>query len=279
MDKVKNILFVLIFLTIVTHAFSFENEYPRFTFDWYNTEIKVIGIGDIIPQDSGNFIEWQYDALRKAQTNLFKNFIVSLSALRIDAYNYAQDILIRESEKNEWTYDYVKDVRKKIVQYTEQSVVMKTDYPLFGQNGLAKLLVTAGMDRGTFPKYDEYVYSTPFTGLVIDGRGLKRVPALCPRIYNEDHQSIYSVDQMNRESFETWGTVQYSDDPFYRAFEERVGNNPYKIVALENEKLIPTDLTISNENAMVLLQNETTRKNLMEGRVIIILDSVSQDEF
>ena len=62
-----------------------------------------------------------HDALRKAQTNLFKNFIVSLSALRIDAYNYAQDILLRESEKNEWIYDYVKGrwvkKKKKLTEY------------------------------------------------------------------------------------------------------------------------------------------------------------------
>ena len=75
MDKLKNILFILVFLTINTYAFSFEHEYPPFTFDWFNTEIQVIGIGDIIPLDSGNFIEWQYDALRKAQINLFKNFV------------------------------------------------------------------------------------------------------------------------------------------------------------------------------------------------------------
>jgi len=73
--------------------------------------------------------------------------------------------------------------------------------------------------------------------------------------------------------------VLYTYDPYYKGFEDRVGENPYRIVALENDKLIPTDIAISDEDAKVLLQNDISKQNLIECRVIIILDTVLQNGF
>ena len=38
--------------------------------------------------------------------------------------------------------------------------------------------------------------------------------------------------------------------------------------------MIETDIRLSNDDTQVLLQNDVTRDNLTEGRVIIIIDKV-----
>ncbi len=279
MDRLKLLLFIVVFITVISYGFSHDSDEGDFSFDWLNMELEVSGQGIIIPSDFGNYIDWQYDAMLRAQTNLYKNFIASMSVLRLDAYNFARDILLREPNKNERIYNYLKDYTKRIIQYTEEGVIIKTSLPMFGENGFARFLLTAGEDRGSFPSYREYVYSVPFTGLVIDARGLGRTPAIDPKIFDEDHQTVYSVELIDESNFEKWGAVQYTDDPYYKGFEERVGENPYRIVALENDKLISTDIAISNEDAKTLLQDKISRKSLIEGRVIIIVNTVLVEMF
>ncbi len=279
MDRLKAFIFILLFITGVSYGFCIDQEEKAFAFDWLNLELEVSGTGDIIPLEHGNIFEWQYDATLKAQTDLLKNFIASMGVLRLDAYNFARDILMREPEKNEIIYNYMKNIKKQTIKYTDHRVIIKTRLPLVGKNGLVRFLITAGTDTGTFPLYDEYIYSTPFTGLVIDARGLGIIPAIGPRIFDEAHQAIYSIDQVDKENFEKWGAVQYTYDPYYKGFKDRVGENPYRIVALENDKLIPTDIAISDEDAKVLLQNDISKQNLIECRVIIILDTVLQNRF
>jgi len=279
MDKLKLLLFFVVFMTVVSYGFSHDTGEGDFSFDWLNMELEVSGKGMITPSDYGNYIDWQYDATLRAQTNLFKNFIVSMNVLRLNAYNFARDILMKEPDKNEHIYNYLKEYTKRIIQYTDEGVIIKTRLPMFGENGFARFLLTAGEDRGSFPSYREYVYSVAFTGLVIDARELGRIPAIDPKIFDEDHQTVYSVELIDEGNFEKWGAVQYTDDPYYRGFEERVGENPYRIVALENDKLISTDIAISNEDAKTLLQDKISRESLVEGRVIIIIDTVLVEMF
>jgi hypothetical protein len=188
-----------------------------------------------------------------------------MSVLRLDAYNFARDLLMRESYKNEYLYNYIKRFTGIVVEYSDESVRIKRNLPMYGENGFVQYLVTAGLDPGRFPLYTTYEYSSAFTGLVIDARGLERIPAIGPRIFDEDHRTVYSLDIVDKESFARWGAVQYTYDPHYRGFDERVGDNPYRIVAIENVTLIATDIAISNKDARIFLQNEISRKYLSEG--------------
>lgn len=280
MDKLKNILFILLFLLVDTVSFCETGEPGLFAFDWINQELEVTGTGHIIPGKSGNLFQWQYDAVLRAQTDFMKNFIVSMNILRLDAYNYAGDLIKSEPGINELIYNYVNNIKNHTVRYTDDNVILRTRMPLFGDDGLANLLLTAGADTGNFPEYGDYIYSTDFTGVVIDARGLERVPALAPRIFDENHRCVFSAAQVDRESYKKWGAVQYTDDPYYRGFEERVGENPFRILAMTDDNLIQTDIALSTDDAKIILQNAMTKQYLSEGRVIIIIDTVlstSQD--
>jgi hypothetical protein len=276
MDRLKTFLFLLLFLLIETASFCETGKPGLFTFDWINQELEVTGTGHIIPGKSGNLFQWQYDAVLRAQADLIKNFILSMNILRLDAYHSASDLIKLEPGINESIYNYVYNIKKHTVKYTDDGVILRSTVPLFGVDGLAGLLVTAGSDTGNFYEYSDYVYSIDFTGVVIDARGLGRVPALAPRIFDENHRLVFSAVHVSRESYEKWGAVQYTDDPYYRGFEGRVGENPFRIVAMANDNLIQTDIALSTDDAKVILQNEMTKQYISEGRVIIIIEAVSQ---
>jgi hypothetical protein len=243
-----------------------------FVIDWRGAYLEVTGRAEITPGESGNIVRWQYEANLAAQKRATETFIRAMEVVRVDAYNTAQTVLLEERERNERIYRYISGYRKQQVSYTDREVTIKSVFPLFGRDGFASLLVSAGLDSGSFPGHNEYVFSAPFTGLVVDARGLGRVPAMAPRILDEDHRVIYSIDYVEPASFARHGAVQYTFDPHYRGFVERVGKNPFRLVALADEKTIETDITISNAESRTLLQNGASRESLAQGNVIIIID-------
>jgi hypothetical protein len=236
-------------------------------------EATVAGYGAVQPRESGNMIEWQFDATRTASQDLLLKFIHSMKQLQIDAYNSAHDILMNDYEKNMEIYTYCKEFKPSFISYGEDSVTITKVFPFYGVNGFVPKLIQAGRDTGNFKKYEEYAFTAPFTGLVIDARGLGKLPAIAPRVFDEEHNIVYSVDLIEKEDFNKWGAVQYSDDPKIEN-TKRVGINPFRIVAIPNRKLIQTDIAISTEDARILLQHEETRINLERSRVLIIIDSL-----
>jgi hypothetical protein len=269
MGRVVRAAFIILLLSLFSYAHCEDRPYR---IDWKNREIVVSGISGVAPRESGNQIEWQYNASVRAKRFLLENFVASLRTLRVDAYNSAIDILMKEPVRNESVLQYIRSLEGFQVSYGTESVSVIKHVPLFGFAGLVPLIIEGGIDPGHFPSYDALIFSTAFSGVVIDGRGLGRIPAVNPRIYDEDHNLVYSAELMENKFFEQWGACQYTSDPYYKGYEERVGQNPFRIVAIPNPKLIETDLSISSEDAMILLQDEGTKNSLMEGRVVIIME-------
>jgi hypothetical protein len=82
---------------------------------------------------------------------------------------------------------------------------------------------------------------------------------------------------MERERFDEWGAVQYVTDPNDMRIHQRfssTGEEPFRIVAIPDDKLLETDVMIFSEDAQILLNHLETRSNLRQGRVVIILDSL-----
>jgi hypothetical protein len=199
-------------------------------------------------------------------------FIRAMETVRVDAYRTAQAVLLEDRERNDSIYRYIAGYKKQQVSYNDREVTIRSTFPLFGRDGFAPLLVSAGLDMGSFPEHADYVFTTSFSGLVIDARGLGRAPAISPRVLDEDHRVVFSKDFVDPESFLRHGAVRYTSDPFYKGLEDRVGKNPLRVVALADPKTIETDITISNEESRALLKNEVSRASLSRGRVIIIID-------
>ncbi|MGQ9616516.1 MAG: hypothetical protein ACUVWJ_08980 [Spirochaetota bacterium] len=245
---------------------------PSITVDWIKGSLEISRTAIVSPGERGNVMEGQLNAATTAMEEILGQFIRSMEFMRVDAYNTAQSVLRNSYEKNYRLYQYNERIKKYSLRYDDNRVTVTKKYPFYGRDGFAHLLVRAGEDEGNFPRYPGYKFTAQFSGLIIDARGLGRIPAFAPRIFDEAHNTVFCVDFMRGDSFERWGAVQYTNDPYYRGFLDRVGNNPFRVVAVRNDQLIETDIAISSEDAAILLQHEESKHSLEQGRVIIILD-------
>jgi hypothetical protein len=270
---VRLIVSTLVILVLSAASLGAEPpDRPMYRVDWRRMELEVSGYGTVSARDRGNIIEWQLEAVRHANQNLLRNFLDALKHVQVDAFQTAHDILVEDLDRNERLFRYNETVKAVSIRYGDDDVTVTKVFPFFGQGGFAHILYRAGKDTGNFGHYENlYVSSTSFTGLVIDARGLGRIPAWAPRIFDEDRNLVYAAELLERESFERWGAVQYTNDPQYRDYTSRVGYNPLRIVARREDKLMDTDISIFTEDARILLSREVTLRNLQEGRVIIIL--------
>jgi hypothetical protein len=268
------IVSILVFLFLSALYLQAEPpDHPMYQIDWRHTELRVFGYGTVSEQDRGNMIEWQLNTARIADQNLLRNFLDAMRYVQVDAFQSGHDVLAADLQRNERMYRYNDTVSAVSIRYGDNDVTVTKVFPFFGKGGFATLLFRAGKDYGNFPTYEStYTPSTNFTGLVIDARNLGHIPAIAPRIFDEEHKLIYTADFIRRERFDQWGAVQYTVDPLYRDHIRRVGDNPFRIVARRDDKLMPTDISIFTEDAQVLLAREATRSSLEEGRVIIILE-------
>jgi hypothetical protein len=107
-----------------------------------------------------------------------------------------------------------------------------------------------------------------FTGLVIDARGLKLVPALAPRVVDEAGKEVYGPSQIEPEILKSSGMVAYFLNVDSAKKNAKVTDNPVVVKAvklLENGK---SDLVLSKDDAAKVAGAPVLKK----GRVVVVVD-------
>ena len=111
----------------------------------------------------------------------------------------------------------------------------------------------------------------PYTGLIIDARGLELEPALYPTIVSEQGNEIYSSLFISREFAVQYGVCTYICSMDKAIREKRIGPHPLIFKALRKS---------SDENASVVISMADTKQIekaterhifLKECRVIIVM--------
>jgi hypothetical protein len=107
------------------------------------------------------------------------------------------------------------------------------------------------------------------TGLLIDAKGKGAMPALAPRVLDENGQEVYSAGSVAPEARKSRGAVAYARDPeaARKELAERIGDRPLVLKAVKADG---ADVTIRNDDAAPLRQAPPAF--LAEGRVVIITD-------
>ena len=109
-------------------------------------------------------------------------------------------------------------------------------------------------------------------------------PTLFPGIYYSAPRSdelfrLIESDNVLPEYLARWGTVGYTTDPYASEFNDRIGADPLRIMAIGLFGAHPTDLIIREEHALQLLSTEANRQLLAEGRIVVILpDTPTESE-
>ncbi len=120
------------------------------------------------------------------------------------------------------------------------------------------------------PKEEEY--PIPYTGVLVDARGLNLNKALFPKIVNEDNQEVYGLGFVLRPYAIQRGIVSYVHSSLEAYKNERLGTNPLRVVALRVTGKNKTDLVLPNSDAEKLHNSSQNLKLLKECRVVILVD-------
>ena len=143
-------------------------------------------------------------------------------------------------------------------------------------SGLAEILVDAGghmnenlaqstflMTRNSTPK------SERTSGIVVDARNIYHVPAMVPKIFNENDKLIYGPRHYTRSRSVNRGPMGYAHTMDDGNVRRRVGNNPMVVEAVTSDDTV--NLTISNIDAERIRDAENKFGVLTNCKVLVLL--------
>lgn len=126
------------------------------------------------------------------------------------------------------------------------------------------------------------VPSRPFTGIIIDARGLLKVhgeytdatltPCLFPRIWNANMDLLYEKNLVSPEIAKKVGIAHYSSSLDESTYRDRIGTDPLRVTAREVFGNYRTDPVISTTDYLKIMNVSENRKLLLEGKIVILCD-------
>ena len=143
-------------------------------------------------------------------------------------------------------------------------------------SGLAEILIDASgymsegvaqsaylMTRAATPK------SERTSGIVIDARNIYHIPAMVPKVFNEDEKLVYGPRYYTRSRSVNRGPMGYAHSMEDGNVRRRVGNNPLLVEAVASNDDI--NLTISNLDAERIRAAEKKFGLLTNCKVLVLL--------
>ena len=143
-------------------------------------------------------------------------------------------------------------------------------------SGLAEILVDATghinenlsgsaflMTKNSIPK------SQRTSGVVIDARNIYHVPAMVPKVFNENDKLVYGPRHYTRSRSVNRGPVGYAHGMEDGNVRRRVGSNPILVEAVSSDDTV--NLTISNLDAERIRDAEKKFGVLTNCKVLVLL--------
>ncbi len=143
-------------------------------------------------------------------------------------------------------------------------------------SGLAEVLVDASGHMNeilTQPTYLMTRNATPkserISGIIIDARNIYHIPAMVPKVFNEEDKLIYGPRHYTRSRSINRGPMGYAHNIDDGNVKRRVGSNPIIVEALNSED--STNLTISKVDSERLRDVEKRFGLLTNCKVLVLL--------
>lgn len=111
-----------------------------------------------------------------------------------------------------------------------------------------------------------------YTGLIVNAKGLQAVPAMAPRLVDENGAEVYGVSVVSEAAARDNGIAAYVKELEAAEGHSRVKGTPLKVRAVRLASPGKSDLVISNADAEKLRDPEGNLSYLAAGKVIIVID-------
>lgn len=267
--------------------------------NWEKFLVRASGLGSIDPQEQPPI--QRVEALEKAKQSATNNILKVLERLTFDASSNIKDALIKKNlptEKLQEIVQYFTIVDTRSM--SDMSIEVEIELPLTGK--LSDLLLPKNTGQGQLRVSKELLCptcgqpwpegrpvpegvnlinlaegfktpkGTPYTGLVIDARGLGIRPAMIAKILDEDGNEIYGTDFVDRSMAIERGILAYKKEIKAAIHEERIRTDPLMIRGLKASGFKKTDIIISNNDATLIHSAARVQNFLKKCRVILIIE-------
>lgn len=251
--------------------------------DWTAGIVTASGIGFPSP-DALNSTQARLLARRAAQAVAFRNLLEAFKAIRVDSTTTVKDHVTMSDEIQVRVTGMVEDA--KVIKERE---LEKGGYEVTLQMRLTGRVSEVFAPKGTPPPKRIASETSsiphpkagspggPYTGLVVDARGLEIRPALIPRILTEDGQEAYSQSYVLAKYRQNQGIAAYVSDTVAAKTHPKVTDNPLFVKALRLAGESHTDLVISNAAAQTIHGVKDHFEFLEKAQVIVIIDRAASD--
>lgn len=232
------------------------------------TERTITATGSGAPDlKAPNVAVARLGAERVAKMDALRNILETLKGVRIDSEVTVENEMVTSSKMR----SQIKGVARrfkvlKTKYYSDGGVDLVVQMSLDG--ALGSTLVKPGAKAGDVPSAGKVKH----TGLVIDARGMKAIPALSPKLLDESGNVVYSSEFLDKEALEARGVSGYFHNLEAAKKDQRTGGNPLVVKALKLGAGNKTDIILSNADAEQLRDPEANLKYLAEGRVALVID-------
>ncbi len=203
-----------------------------------------------------------------------------LLSLYVNSNQMLGDIVLSDKVTLEQLTDIIDAGKKSPGVFSKGSATYKTIHSIDTKN-ISNLMIRHKTSYKN-PSPVEKIPSRPYTGIIIDARGLLNVqgefltdeayPCFFPQIWDEDMNLVFERNFAEPELQKKQGIVQYhwSDDE--NLYKDRVGNDPLHINARKIYGEFRTDPVISHSDALKILTVPQNVELLRQGKIVVLLD-------
>lgn len=241
--------------------------------DWGTRTVTAVGIGAPNP----NMPEATYRpmAIQAARNVALRNALELIKGLQMTSTTTVENFMVSSDVIRTQIDGYIRKFTTSEPRFmSDKTIEITVTIPF--DNDLGNTLLPATVVSN--PVVQIQAPATPvaapgYTGLIIDARGTGAIPALMPKIVDEDGREVYGSANISREWAVKWGMAGYSRSPEQaQVFKDRLGTQPGMIKAMRATGNSRCDLVISNKDANSIRAAAKTSKILSDCRVIILVD-------
>ena len=220
---------------------------------------------------------WRASAIRAARNAAYRDLLEAVKGVRVNSTTTVENAMVTSDVIKTQVEGVVRDFVVLDTKYYESmDVAVIVEMKLTGALYDVLLPGDSGgrvvADAAAAPSQPQPVRVTgATTGLIVDATGLDVMPAMAPKIIDEDGNEVYGTASVLRNFAVTQGVVGYHNNVQGASQDDRVVGNPLIVRALRATGPNGCDLVISNSDAGAVRRAAGNLPFLDECRVMIVL--------
>jgi hypothetical protein len=246
--------------------------------DWSRRSLTVYGEG-VAPAGVTDAAQRRLMGFRAAQTVAYRNLLELAGQIRVDAQTTVSMAMVADDSLRARVQGLIRGARVVPDSRTEEDGVYRVAVRLDLSSGLGDaLLPPAGAPPATAPPAGAsaipYVPSKPYTGLLIDARGLDLRPSMAPRIVDDEGSEVYSAGHVDRAYAARLGTVGYDRDPERARTSDRLGGAQARPLVLKAQRAAGpyrADAVLTREDGIRARMADLEGHFLAQCRVVFVV--------